>query len=295
MNVQQLRYLVAVSDLGSVSAAARSLHVTQPVISRSIRSFEVEHQVTVFRLSGRRLVPTKAGRSIIDAARRALAAVDEVGHEARAAGGLAELVIATTPTNGLLLSSALSELGREEPNLQIKVQRSGDSEEVMRMVQEQQAEIGFRELIAGGGEVELVSTPVAEMEVVLVSPRDSELPVAVSWDDVVRQRLILPPSGSGRRQLIDDQIARSTGDGPQVSLVTEDRGSWVAAAQAGMGSFLSYRCLVAGLDGLEIRPFDPPQAVAVGFVHRSGPVSKPARRLMELAPRSKGLVSSALA
>ena len=128
------------------------------------------------------------------------------------------------------------------------------------MVQEQQAEIGFRELIAGGGEVELVSTPVAEMEVVLVSPRDSELPVAVSWDDVVRQRLILPPSGSGRRQLIDDQIARWTGDGPQVSLVTEDRGSSrVAATQAGMGSFLSYRCLVAGLDGLEIRPFDPPR------------------------------------
>ena len=92
MNVQQLRYLVAVSDLGSVSAAARSLHVTQPAVSRSIRSFEVEHGVTVFSLSGRRLVPTEAGITVVDAARRALAAIDAVELEARAAGGQAELL-----------------------------------------------------------------------------------------------------------------------------------------------------------------------------------------------------------
>ena len=75
MNVQQLRYLVAVSDFGSVSAAARSLDVTQPVISRSVRAFEVEHGVTVFGLRGSRLVPTEAGKAVVDAARDALAAI----------------------------------------------------------------------------------------------------------------------------------------------------------------------------------------------------------------------------
>src|SRR5580704_15102220 len=121
MNVQQLLYLVAGSDFGSVNAAARSLRVTQPVISRSIRSFEVEHRVTVFRLSGRCLVPTEAGLAVVDAARDALAAVDAVVQKARTAGNPAELVIATTPTNGLLLTVALSELGRSEPGLKISV------------------------------------------------------------------------------------------------------------------------------------------------------------------------------
>ena len=65
MNVQQLRYLVAVSDFGSVSAAARSLGVTQPVISRSVHAFEVEHGVTVFGLSGTRLVITEEARAIV--------------------------------------------------------------------------------------------------------------------------------------------------------------------------------------------------------------------------------------
>jgi hypothetical protein len=57
-----------------------------------------------------------------------------------------------------------------------------------------------------------------------------------------------------------------------------------------MGSFLSYRCLVEGLDGVEVRPFDPPATVMVGFVHRAGPISRPAARLMELALESKGLL-----
>jgi DNA-binding transcriptional LysR family regulator len=289
MNVQQLRYLVAVSDLGSVSAAARSLHVGQPAISRAIRSFEVEHGVTVFRLSGRRLVPTEAGTTVVDAARRALDAIDAVEHEARAAGGQAELelVIATTPTNGQLLTSALSELGREEPDLEIKVQRAGEHDEVLRMVQDRRAEIGFRELHPGV-DLELITKPLAEMEVVLVSPKGTDLPAAASWDDVVRQPLILPPSGSGRRQLIDEQITRLARNAPQAGLILEDRGSWVAAAQAGMGSFFSYRCLTAGLEGLEVRPIDPPQLVTVGFVHRADPLSKPAARFIEVAMMSVG-------
>ena len=76
MNVQQLRYLIAVSDFGSVSAAARSLGVTQPVVSRSIHAFEAEHGVTMFALSGTRLVVTEEGEPIVDAARDALAAFD---------------------------------------------------------------------------------------------------------------------------------------------------------------------------------------------------------------------------
>ena len=224
MKVQQLRYLVAVSDSGSVSAAARSLHVTQPAISRAIHAFEVEQCVTVFKLSGRRLVPTQAGMPVVDAARRALAAMDAVEREARAASRQTELVIATTPTNGLLLTTALSQLGRSESGLEIKVCRAGDTNEVLRMVEGGQAELGFLELMSVVGDCQLISMPLAEVDIVLVSPVGSELPVAVSWDDVATQPLIMPPVGSGRRELIDDQIARSARNAPPVSLVIEDRG-----------------------------------------------------------------------
>ena len=133
MNLQQLRYLVAVSDFGSVSAAARSLGVSQPVISRSVHAFETEHGVTVFGLSGTRLIITEEADSIVKAARDALAAIDAVGQTAQAVRDRRDLVIATTPTNGLLLTKALSELRRCEPSLVIRVCRANDADDVLRM------------------------------------------------------------------------------------------------------------------------------------------------------------------
>jgi DNA-binding transcriptional LysR family regulator len=283
MNLQQLRYLVAVADCGSVSAAARSLHLSQPVISRALRAFEIEHEVDIFCLRGRRLVPTEAGITIVGAARDALLAIENVEEKTREVAGRSELVIATTPTNGLLLTAALRELGRRVPALEIKVRRACDAADVLRQVEEGEAEIGFSELTAPREDGRLLWEPVAEMEVVLISPRGSDLPPSVTWDDVVTQRLIVPPEGSERRALIDDVATKETGSAPPVSVIIEDRGSWMAAAQAGMGSFLSYRAVVAEYDGIDIRPFAPPQTVSVGFTRRSRAASRAAAHLMELS------------
>ncbi len=283
MNVQQLRYLVAVSDFGSVSAAARALGVTQPVISRSVHAFETEHGVTVFGLSGTRLVITEEGQAIVHAARDALTAIDAVGQAAQAVRDRRDLVIATTPTNGLLLTRALSELRRCEPGLVIRVCRANDADDVLRNVHEGVAELGFSELTPLARDSELTTLPIAELEVVFVSPIGTDLPAEVSWTDVVLQPLIVPPPDSGRRALINDMAMMATGTTPQATVVFEDRGSWVAAAQAGMGSFLSYRCVVADHERIEIRPFTPPQTVTVGFVHRYLELSTAAARFIDLA------------
>ena len=69
-----------------------------------------------------------------------------VGQTAQAVRDKRELVIATTPTNGLLLTKALSELRRCEPGLVIRVCRANDADDVLRIVQDGTAEIGFSEL-----------------------------------------------------------------------------------------------------------------------------------------------------
>ena len=282
MNVQQLRYLIAVSDLGSVSAAARSLGVTQPVVSRSIHAFETEQGVTVFALSGTRLVVTEAAREIVTAARNALTALDAVEQTAQSVRHKRELVIATTPTNGLLLTEALGELHRCEPGLVISVCRADDADHVLRFVQDGLAEIGFSELTPLIGDNPLIEMPVAELEVVFVSPLGTDLPAAVTWNDVVKQPLIVPPPDSGRRTLINAMAKSASGTTPQETIVFEDRGSWLAGAQAGMGSFLSYRCLVADHERVEIRPFTPLQAVTVGFVRHDVELSTDAARIVDL-------------
>jgi hypothetical protein len=49
-----------------------------------------------------------------------------------------------------------------------------------------------------------------------------------------------------------------------------------------MGSFLSYRRVVERRGRVEIRPFEPPQTVSVGFLHRKDRISKVASRFVDL-------------
>ena len=283
MNIRQLRYLIAVSDSGSVSAAARSLGVTQPVVSRSIHAFEAEQGVAVLERAGTRLVVKEAARAIVAAARASLAAFDAVAEAAEAVRASRELVIATTPTNGQLLTEALGELHRCDPGLVIRVCRADDADHVIHIVRDGTADIGFSELPPSIGASRLTDRRVAELEVVLVSPLGTDLPAAVTWHDVVLQPLIVPPPDSGRRTLINAMATQSAGATPHETVVFEDRGSWLAAAQAGMGSFLSYRCLVADQERIEVRPFTPMQTVPVGFVCRDRDLSADTARLVQLA------------
>lgn len=61
MQTEHLRQFAAVVRYGSVSEAARRLHMTQPALSRSLRHVEQELGCELFDRSGRRLAPNEAG------------------------------------------------------------------------------------------------------------------------------------------------------------------------------------------------------------------------------------------
>jgi Transcriptional regulator len=42
MELRTLTYLVAIADAGTITAAARQLHITQPALSRQIKDLEIE-------------------------------------------------------------------------------------------------------------------------------------------------------------------------------------------------------------------------------------------------------------
>ncbi|MEV4259484.1 LysR family transcriptional regulator, partial [Spirillospora sp. NPDC049652] len=73
MEIRLLGYVVAIAEEGSVSAAARRLHLTQPTLSRQLRDLERELGTRLFEREGRGLVPTEAGRALLRRARVILA------------------------------------------------------------------------------------------------------------------------------------------------------------------------------------------------------------------------------
>lgn len=61
LETRVLRYFLAVAQEGSVTRAARALHLTQPTLSRQIRELEEELGQTLFSRGGRELSLTREG------------------------------------------------------------------------------------------------------------------------------------------------------------------------------------------------------------------------------------------
>ena len=69
MRLNQIRDFVAVADCGSLRAAARSLGISQPAITKSIRKLESELQVQLLQRTTRGVVATRAGKAFLARAR----------------------------------------------------------------------------------------------------------------------------------------------------------------------------------------------------------------------------------
>ena len=72
MTLQQLKYVDAVAETGSISEAARQVFVTQPTLTESIRALEEELRVAIFTRSSRGMSVTREGEEFLASARQIL-------------------------------------------------------------------------------------------------------------------------------------------------------------------------------------------------------------------------------
>ncbi len=72
MNLQDLRYVVALADTGHFAHAAEACHVTQSTLSTQIKKLEDDLGIVLFDRSLRRVAATPAAREIVAGARRIL-------------------------------------------------------------------------------------------------------------------------------------------------------------------------------------------------------------------------------
>jgi len=86
MELRHLRYFVAVADAGNLTVAAkRTLHTSQPSLSRQIRDLEDEVGEALLTRRARGIELTPAGRAFLDHARAALAQTEAASEAARRA------------------------------------------------------------------------------------------------------------------------------------------------------------------------------------------------------------------
>ncbi|MGW4042220.1 LysR family transcriptional regulator [Streptomyces sp. NPDC004721] len=101
MNLQRLRYLLAVVDTGTVTGASTRLHVAQPAISRQLHALERELGVELFERAGSRLRLSAAGQAFVPLAQDLLAHASRVQLAAGdlAAGTIRQVVVAATSSS----------------------------------------------------------------------------------------------------------------------------------------------------------------------------------------------------
>jgi DNA-binding transcriptional LysR family regulator len=85
LSLQQLRCFCAAHELGSFTAAAAALRVSQPAVAEQVRRLEQALGADLFVRAGRGVVATEAGRAFAEHAARSLRAVED------AAGSVGEL------------------------------------------------------------------------------------------------------------------------------------------------------------------------------------------------------------
>ena len=82
-NLRELKYILRVADLRSVTRAANELHITQPALSRCIHDAESELGVKIFDRSTNPITLTYAGECYIESAKRIILEHERLRKEIR--------------------------------------------------------------------------------------------------------------------------------------------------------------------------------------------------------------------
>ena len=81
MTIQQLHYMIVISEAGSMNRAAEMLYMTQPSLTSAVREMEKELRITIFNRSGKGVSLTNDGAEFIQHARQAVNQFDRLAEK----------------------------------------------------------------------------------------------------------------------------------------------------------------------------------------------------------------------
>ena len=212
MEIRQLRAFIAIAELGTFTAGALRVHVTQAAISMQIRQLENELGARLFIRAPRRVMLTEAGEQLMQRARQILrdhdAAIDEIAELAGAKRGRLRIGSASARVTTDVLPTLLKEVRKQHSGAEIPV-ASGTSEALVQQILAGELDIAFVSLPveARGIHTERLSQ---DQLVAIASPRHKlARQRTISAYTLAGEKLILGERGGNTRRLIDQFFAQA--------------------------------------------------------------------------------------
>ncbi|MFJ8861831.1 LysR family transcriptional regulator [Streptomyces sp. NPDC102451] len=288
MDKRHFTYFLAVVEAGSISEAARQLHISQPAISQSVKELERELRTPLFH-RGPKLTLTAAGRALVGPARRTLrsfesarAAVEEVDHLAT---GRLDLAV----VQGFAIDPVVPLVTRfraRYPGLRIGVHEAPSGPDGFEVLRRAEAELLVGDHPAPYPKHEAVVLAVEEMLAVF-PPQTEGLPEGPVRVAELRKHNMLQglPSHSEMSVWFTSVLAAERLPPPDVVVETAHRDAIVPLVLAGAGAAVlpAPAARAAKRLGAQVR------ALALTFprpcflYHRTGPLSPAALAFVAMA------------
>ena len=239
MNLHQFRFVQeAVKRNLNLTEVAKSLHTSQPGVSKAILELEEELGIEIFGRHGKRLKRvTEPGEHVlksIDIILREVHNLKRIG-EQYSAQDSGTLSIATTHTQArYVLPLPVAQLRSAYPNVNISLHQ-GAPDQVARMVLDETAEIGIA-TESLSDYPELITLPCYEWEHVLVLPKDHPLASVadLQLSDLANEPIITyHPSFTGRTRI--DKAFAAQHLTPRIALEAIDSDVIKTYVRLGMG------------------------------------------------------------
>lgn len=268
--LRQLRTFVAAVERGSITEAARALHLTQPAASQQLRELERILGTRLLERAEGRVMATAVGAALLGAARQALAAGEEVATTALAwrGGEVGRVRLGTGATACIyLLPPVLAAAQRTMPGLEIVV-ATGNTPEILRRVQEGSLDLGLVTLprVLGRG---LSRTPLCRDELRALVPARLTGDGPVSPAALAELPLILYEAGGDTRQVIDAWFG-AAGLMPKPTMELGSVEAIKVLVGSGLGaSVLPAMALAGGAAGARVLALRPAVARTLGVVMRA--------------------------
>ena len=286
LNLDQLQALREVVDLGSFSAAAQKLRLTQPAISLQVRELEKRFGVRLIERMGKRAFATAAGEELIAHARRLAQDAEQalIAMRRFREGSIGRVRLGTSvAVCTYLLPPVLAKLRRTHPDLEVAIS-IGTTDSVVSRLLSNDLDIAVATLPVAGHPEIWVEPLRADPMMAFFPGGTRDLPKQVTPQYMAQQSLILNQRPSHTYKMIDRWFAAAGIElKPVMELGNTEAIKTLVAAGAGVGILPLERkqgMLVYGRT--QVRPLQPALKRELGIVrHRGKPIETALRIVHE--------------
>jgi DNA-binding transcriptional LysR family regulator len=273
MDLRKLDIFREVAAQQSFSRAAERLHMAQPAVSIAVRKLEEELGLTLFDRSGRQVMLTAEGATLLVSATAILRQVTELQQSSAELRGLlqGELAIACP---SMLATYYLPELlGRflgQHPRLRTSVTQAG-THRIEQWLLDDQIELGVISVNGRPEQQQLEMVPLVDEQMVLCMPLDhpwAERKV-IAVAELQDAPMVVYESGYYIRNHLD-QLCAAAGVTPDLRLQSNFLPLLIRMVRQGMGTTIGLRMMAEQEPGLRAVPLQAEATLNMALAKRRG-------------------------